>query len=978
MMINESQTDAYMIFRHFLIIMLLTFLRIPFCLNGQNLPIQAEKSVIDSVKHNTDPVSKATQNTAIPGTIDEYVFKNQSLPKEKIFLHLDRTTYVQSDTIWFKGYSWYGFEQVPDTISRILYVDLLDSRGKIKLSKKILVQNGTSEGDFTLDTTISAGRYFLRAYTRWIQNGNTGEPFYQNITVNPFSQNFLLECNPVIVKHSEGDSLNTKIRFFEVDPTGNLKNTYTHKIRYFLKAGNQMLDSGQVLAVNAIQKSFESTLSHVDTKETRAVLELSIDDSRLIFKKQFEIQLKDAIDVQFFPEGGTMVMGLQNRIAFKVIGNDGLSRDLKGAVETKDGNVICEFKSSHKGMGSFMLKPEPGKEYFARLLYHNQNYEIPLPVASDKRSTIMVTSAENSVNRYLTIRCTPSEIKTKKYVTGSANGKIWFSMMVEIVKDSCKLKIPTELLPEGICRITILSADFKPECERIIYVDWNERFKIEIEPDSSSYATRSKVTLLIKTTGVDGAPVQANLSLSVIDNELTTKDPAITGIVTNKLLQSELKGNIEDAEYYFRDGKCTDHESLDLLLLTQGYRRFLPAYTNIDEQKYQPESGLSLSGNLIVNGSKSRAAKFDYRNVNMTYLCQTGNLLINQIYPDSIGRFSFQIPLLYGKLQSILQAKTIRGRKLNGEIYLDEAVDPPKFAVPIISDISRVTPVVENIRRMQTVIKTEMSKDPTAGYMTQTLSEVVVTAKAKNWYLNFEKDALKIADLDSLDPNGNKFESLYDLLKREFGAREVPLRVQEGQLKTIFLPSINTGGGFDYFPIYVVDGGTWFNGIPHSPGELRAKLSMISLLNVNEIKKLMVLPPNSDLVYYYADKELYIDIKQSLVVIETYKKGYRGDPQGIKTFILEGLDTPRQFYSPRYNSPAGKNPAYDGRTTLSWKPTILTDENGQAKVDFFTTDRISTFNIIANGIEVENGAPGHGQIQIKSSVNNSEIKNSIK
>jgi hypothetical protein len=157
----------------------------------------------------------------------------------------------------------------------------------------------------------------------------------------------------------------------------------------------------------------------------------------------------------------------------------------------------------------------------------------------------------------------------------------------------------------------------------------------------------------------------------------------------------------------------------------------------------------------------------------------------------------------------------------------------------------------------------------------------------------------------------------------------------------------------------VINEGMWFNGVASSLEESDAKLSTVSLMNVNEIKKLMVLPTDSDLSYYYADKELYIDIQQSLVVIETYKKGYRGDPQGIKSFILEGLDAPRQFYSPRYDGPARKSPAYDGRTTLFWKPSIMTDENGQAKVEFFTSDHSTTFEVIVNGIEIENGAPGH-------------------
>jgi hypothetical protein len=86
----------------------------------------------------------------------------------------------------------------------------------------------------------------------------------------------------------------------------------------------------------------------------------------------------------------------------------------------------------------------------------------------------------------------------------------------------------------------------------------------------------------------------------------------------------------------------------------------------------------------VINGRKSKAEKFDYASVNITYLCKAENLLVNQSHPDSLGRFLFQIPLVYGKPHTILQAKTLKGRKLNGEIFLDETVDPPKFAIPVI------------------------------------------------------------------------------------------------------------------------------------------------------------------------------------------------------------------------------------------------------------------------------------------------------
>ena len=78
-----------------------------------------------------------------------------AFPGEKVYLHLDRPNYMQGDTIWFKAYSWYGYDQVPDTFSRVLYVDLVSPESGVELNRKLLIQNGTSQGDFRLDKNIT-------------------------------------------------------------------------------------------------------------------------------------------------------------------------------------------------------------------------------------------------------------------------------------------------------------------------------------------------------------------------------------------------------------------------------------------------------------------------------------------------------------------------------------------------------------------------------------------------------------------------------------------------------------------------------------------------------------------------------------------------------------------------------------------------------------------------------------------------------
>lgn len=735
---------------------------------------------------------------------------------------------------------------------------------------------------------------------------------------------------------------------------------------YSLKIGKTQFYTGQVKAINTKGQVFKFNLSGIDQNDTLAIFGVSIKDERLSFEKQFIVPLQENIDLQFFPEGGRLVNELESKVAFKAIGTDGLGREVKGVIETGGGEIVTDFESSHKGMGVFLLKPETGKKYFAHLWYNNKKYIVPLPRASEEGCVMSVTlSGHDGKDQYMTIKQSLSQANKQKYVIGSSYGKIWFSALVKMINDSCRLRVPMELLPEGVCRLTVMDDDFNPESERLIYVDKYQRFKIEVTPDSSSYSTRSKVTLLVKTTGYDGTPVQTDLSLAVADKEQIINYGSVSGICEYKLLESELKGHIEDVGFYFKDDSCVNQGALDLLLLTQGYRKFMTGNMKPDELKFQPEKSFEISGNIKFSGSKSREKKFNYRDINLTLFCRSDGIYFDQFKPDSLGQFRFQTPLLFGKSHSLLQATTLKGKPFYGEISLDESVNPPRFNPPLFVNTNITLSAVEYIHQLQAIKKTDVSKIPWYGAMSVTLGEVTVTAKAKNWYRDFEKEATKIADLDSLDPDGNKYENIYDLLIREFDAHEYT--IYPGNIKTIILPCISMGPS-EYFPIYVINGTTYFDA--GEQGEIFiAMLNGLSGLNVNEIKKLMVLPPGNIASHYSSHPLNLFGMWQSLVVIETYSDNtFRGDPQGIKTFILEGLDAPRVFYSPRYDGPSRKSPVYDGRATLYWGSSIRTDSTGQAKVEFYTNDRKSTLEVVVNGIEVGSGNPGQGQTMINSTL----------
>ena len=613
-----------------------------------------------------------------------------------------------------------------------------------------------------------------------------------------------------------------------------------------------------------------------------------------------------------------------------------------------------------------MLKPQAKKEYIAHFWYNNQKYIVPLPKVLEEGSVMTMNFAGNSKDQFLSIKQITSGVTTSKYVIGSSYGKIWFSALVKVFSDSCSLKIPFELLPEGICRLTILNNSFEPECERLIYVDKNQRFKIEIIPDSLSYGTRSRVTLLIKATGAGKTPVKTDLSLSVVDNEQNPKDSEIHSISAYKLLESELQGYIEDADSYFKDDSCTNKDALDLLLLTQGYRKFLLNKPNPGELKFSPEKSIDISGIITLNGSKSHEKKINYREIGLTLISVSKNPYIGVSHPDSLGKFRFQIPLMPGKPHLFLQSTTPTKKPFNGQIILDKSMVPPEFITSLPVQNNILSPAIEYVSRIQNVKKTEISKNPVYGSMSKTLPEVVVTAKVepKNWWRHPDKDAIKIGDLDSLDPGGDRYRSFNDLMVQEFGA--IWYNNESANMNTVLLPCIRTvGQGMNFwFPIYLIDGQLYWNG----EGFDFSKLSILSAFPVHKIKRILVIPPMKSIVNYYAYEPIVgfpQFISQSMVIIETYSKDtYRGDPVGTKTIFLDGLNVPRVFYSPRYEGPLRNSPVYDGRATLYWEPSIKTDSNGQAMVEFYTSDRKTSLEVIVKGIEIQSGYTGEGSSKV--------------
>lgn len=103
--------------------------------------------------------------------------------QEKLFAHTDKSFYIAGEILWFKLYNVEASSHQPVTISKVAYVDVLDSANRFVLQGKVALTNGEGKGSFFLPLTLNSGNYRLRAYTNWMKNFGPDLFFEEPLTI---------------------------------------------------------------------------------------------------------------------------------------------------------------------------------------------------------------------------------------------------------------------------------------------------------------------------------------------------------------------------------------------------------------------------------------------------------------------------------------------------------------------------------------------------------------------------------------------------------------------------------------------------------------------------------------------------------------------------------------------------------------------------------------------------------------------------
>jgi TonB-dependent SusC/RagA subfamily outer membrane receptor len=638
-------------------------------------------------------------------------------------------------------------------------------------------------------------------------------------------------------------------------------------------------------------------------------------------------------DIQFFPEGGNLVTGINTKVAFKAIGTNGLSIYARGVVLDNDNNEVCSFSSAHLGMGYFLLNPTYGQTYKAKVTFGDSSRAtVDLPQQQISGISLSVNNDQGSKVSFI-IEANAALFNVNKnkdfllvIYSGGKTITYPFYQDVHIVT----LDLEGRLLQRGVATVTLFSSEGEPLCERLFFVQNNDQLGLHIEADTTSYKKREGMKLVFDAKDRADSSVTGHFSASVIDESKVPEDENNErNILTDLLLSSSLSGYVEQPNYYFNNPGADAFKNLDILMLTQGYRSFewkQVLDTNHAPLAYQHEAGLEINGK--VNNLFGKPVS----NGTVTLIPDNRGPVLSTL-SDSKGLFHFSNLIFTDTTHLVLSAVNSKGNNSTKITYFQESnipeiINDPLNAWQLPKDFF-MTVYLKNERKVQ---DDYLIYGPGKGKM---LKPVILTGiKHDDQYRT-----------QSLAGAGFADQVIHaDEIGRIGGQLTTSL---EGRLH-----GVSFSGGAPYLsapiangPMMVIIDGTPLNMKNDTAGQYQP-------FDINSIPPSQV---ETIEVLKYASASIYgLDGANGVLVITTKQGEIRGkgvSSLGVLPIAPMGFYKARTFYSPKYDHTNVHSQPPDLRSTIYWNPEIQTGKDGKASFDYFNADGTGTYKVTIEGID---------------------------
>jgi hypothetical protein len=691
---------------------------------------------------------------------------------------------------------------------------------------------------------------------------------------------------------------------------------------------NQQIQEGGIYRLKAYTKwSLNFGDSYVFTKR------ISIIDEE---EWQADSREDEEFDIQFFPEGGHLVAGLKTNLAFKAINSNGYGINIDGKIIDHQENLVLGFRTEHLGMGSVEFTPETGVTYYA--LVDGKRFELPEVM----NKGVVMNIAQNEKFLMTDLKASSDLSSTPFILMAHVRGTIYYASQASADTEGYAALIRKSELPTGIVHFTLVDAQGSPIAERIVFnQNPNEELDVNLSTGDKQISLREQVLANIGVYESNNEPIRATGSITIFDDSVHPYDDYGSNILTGILLESEIKGHIENPGFYFSDHENAA-EYLDLLMMTQGWRAYDISDTLSQEKIenfYPAEKGISVSGKIkTLIRQRPVENAIAYITMNATEADLENNELPVIQTTDENGAFTVNnLDFSGGKIISAKgndedgsdRVQVLLDNQFTG--MADSYSSIPQTESLISAPVSAGT-ATENESLTRRSITNQTTTEQFVNYqMEGELDEIVVTDQGmgRDWVATYFEDPSGATT--RVEPNES--EALRDLnieqllnqlpgVRYNFATNDISIR--EGR----------------YRPLIFVDG-------------VEADAETLRQMITTDIKSITVARSTVDLAIFGSDGA------GGAIIVETHSGGgVQERVRGYDTKWFKGYQASTSFYSPRYGITVPRElDVQDQRITLHWDPSVdLSSSSSQ--VNFWTNDVPSTYRIVLQGI-TDSGIPFH-------------------
>jgi hypothetical protein len=645
-----------------------------------------------------------------------------------------------------------------------------------------------------------------------------------------------------------------------------------------------------------------------------------------IYNPQASTQLQNITGnnniVYFFPEGGNFIANKSNTIAFRSCDKWGNPKKVSGKIIDSKGNVIADFNSMHNGMGKFFLTPVLGEKYRAECLVDSiEKKTFPLPETTGEGIVLQVYTSGGKTIFNVNAGAITIPALIPAYIIGVQENIVAFKIPLNNANKEITGRIPIEKLPSGILQITVFNADNQPLAERLLFVNSGDYIATSsLRTDTLDFDRRKKNVF---SFGIDNAAAGTYaVSVAAFNDEAENdKD----NIVSRLLLTDDIKGYVYDPAYYFENNDETHARNLDLVMLTNGWRRYnwneVLSYSN--RPAYFKDPGYITFSAKALDPTTNEPIK----NRTLSVFIKTKDDFTDMLAlnTDSSGLFVMPGMIFEDTLKASFMNATAKRAKMPLKVSsqpLEKLYFIPKPDVPWLS----FKPFNEKITNGNNagIIRRNYTS---SGIM---MKEITLKTKTKSEKQKFEEkyttgrlSGMANTEIDFLEHPEVSSTSILEYLKSR-------------------LPGVSISGGpMDYSINYRQTRSLSGGPIPMAVFLDEYQVEPIDLASVRVSDVALVRVISSALTSVGGALAIYT--KRDKIV------GYAG-PEKTEVLIT-GFSPSREFFSPNYEDSKSGNIASDERITLYWNPYLTTTpQNSVVRFSFFNSDNAKQFKVIVEGV----------------------------